>query len=85
MHPLKEWRLKNKISQRVLASEIKEHQETISRFESGARCPSLAIAVAIERYTRGAVTARMLAEWQTEEREPVILGAEVIPQEVSHE
>ena len=49
---LKKFRLENKLTQQVLADRIGINKTTYSNFETGARRPSLRVALKIQKVTR---------------------------------
>lgn len=48
---LKKYRLENKLTQQVLADRIGINKTTYSNFETGARNPSLRVALKIQKIT----------------------------------
>jgi len=48
---LKKYRLENKLTQQVLADRIGINKTTYSNFETGARNPSLKVALKIQKIT----------------------------------
>lgn len=48
---LKKYRLENKLTQQVLADKIGINKTTYSNFETGARNPSLRVALKIQKIT----------------------------------
>lgn len=57
MNRLAKWLEKNSKTQDELAEAIGVTQPYVSRLVSGERGPGLAVALAIEKFTRGAVPA----------------------------
>ncbi len=57
MNRLAKWLQKTGTSQEALASAVGVSQSYVSRLVSGARSPGRSVAIAIAKFTRGAVTA----------------------------
>lgn len=54
---LRQWRTDAGLSTRAFAERVGSTSATISRLETGAQTPSMALASRIAEFTKGAVTA----------------------------
>lgn len=64
---LKKWRESNGLTQRQVAEGAGTHVQYISDIERGKRRPGMTVALAIRRFTRGAVRLDALPDPQEQE------------------
>lgn len=50
-HPLRAWRLKQGLTQEAAAAKLQLNEPTLSRYETGSRTPSLALAAKLSEKT----------------------------------
>lgn len=69
MSKLREWRVLKRVTQTRLAARVGATAATISRIEAGEQWPSPPLLTAIERTTKGAVTAAdIVSDYQQAQR-----------------